>query len=59
MFHTRFCGNLPIGSGEDVFLKGFHHIMCKEHGGHLGHMTSILSTNLHFHVPKILLTKYG
>ena len=27
------------------------------HDGHFGHVTSIISTNLHFHVPKSLHTK--
>ena len=31
------------------------------HGGHLGHVTSIISTNFHFHVhvPKRLHVKFG
>ena len=29
------------------------------HDGHLGHVTSIISTNFHFHVPKSLHTKLG
>ena len=29
------------------------------HGGHLGHKTSIISTNFDFHVPKSLHTKFN
>ena len=29
------------------------------HGGHLGHVTSIISLNFHFHVPENLHTKFG
>ena len=29
------------------------------HGSHLGHVTSIISTNSNFHVPKSLHTKFG
>ena len=29
------------------------------HGGHLGHATSLISTNFHFHVPKSLHTIFG
>ena len=32
-------------------MKGF---TIYRHGGHLGHVTSIISTNFHFHVPKSL-----
>ena len=56
MLHTKFCGNRPIGSGEEDFLRVF---TIYEHGGHLGHVTSIISTNFHFHLPKSLHTKYG
>ena len=39
MLHTKFRGNWPAGSGED-FEKVF--TICG-HGGHLGHVTSIMS----------------
>ena len=45
MLHTKFRG----------FLKGFYHIW---HGDHLGHVTSIMSSDLHFLVPESLHTKY-
>ena len=28
-------------------------------GGHLGHVTSIMSSNFHFHVPESFHTKFG
>ena len=34
MLHTKFLGNRFMGSGEVVFKDG--------HGGHLGHVTSIM-----------------
>ena len=55
MLHTKFCGNRPAGSGED-FLKVF--TMCG-HGGHLGHGTSIMSSDFHFLVPESFHTKFG
>ena len=51
MLHTRFCGNMPTGSGEEVFCRVFTILCVYEHGGHLGHVTSNISTNFHFHVP--------
>ena len=45
MLHTKFRGNRPAGSGEEDF-KGFLHIY--GHGGHLGHVTSIMSPDFHF-----------
>ena len=53
MLHTKFRGNPSNGSGED-FLRVFN---IYGHGGHLGHVTSIMSLN--FLVPKILHTKFG
>ena len=41
-------------SEED--FKGFHHIWA---GGHLGHVTSIMSSNFHFLVLESFLTKFG
>ena len=56
MLHTKFCGNLPAGSGEKDFLKGFYHIW---DGGHLGHVTSIMSSDFHFLVLESFRTKFG
>ena len=55
MLQTKFRGNRPAGSGED-FRRVF---TIYGHGGHLSHMTSIILLNFHFHVPKILHTKFG
>ena len=49
MLHTKFRGNRPAGSGEEDFLKGF---TIFGHGGHLGHVTSIMSSDFHFLVPE-------
>ena len=38
MLHTKFRGNWPAGSGEEVFWRDFTIYGC---GGHLGHVTSI------------------
>ena len=56
MLHTKFRGNQPAGSGEEDFLKVF--TMCG-HGGHLGHGTSIMSSDFHFLVPESFHTKFG
>ena len=44
MLHTKFCGNRPAGSGD---------------GGHLGHVTSIMSSDFHFLVLESFHTKFG
>ena len=48
MLHTKFCGNRPAGSGEE-FYRVF---TIYGHGGHLGHVTSIMSSDFHFLVPE-------
>ena len=55
MLHTKFRGNLPAGSGEG-FLRVF---TIYGRGGHLGHVTSIMSTDFHFLVPESFHTKFG
>ena len=55
MLHTNFRGNQPAGSGED-FLRVF---TIYGHGGHLGHVTSIMLSGLHFLVPESFHTKFG
>ena len=47
MLHTKFLR----------FLKGFYHIY--GHGGHFGHVTSIMSSDLHFLVPESFHAKFG
>ena len=56
MLHTKFRGNWSSGSGEEDFLRGFN---IYGHSGHLGHVTSIMSLNFNFLVPKSLHTKFG
>ena len=46
MLHTKFRGNWLAGSGD--FSRVF--TLCG-HGGHLGHGTSIMSSDFHFLVP--------
>ena len=55
MLHTKLHGNQPAGSGED-FLRVF---IIYGHGGHLGHVTSIMSSDFHFLVPESFHTKFG
>ena len=45
MLHTKFPGNQSTGSGEEDFLMVFN---IYGHGGHLGHVTSIMSSDLRF-----------
>ena len=50
MLLTKFRGNRPASSIEDFFtIYG--------HGGHLGHVTSIILMNFYFNVPKNLTYK--
>ena len=55
MLHTKFRGNRPACSGED-FERIF---TIYGHGSHLGHVTSIMSSDFHFLVPESLHTKFG
>ena len=45
MLHTKFRGNQPAGSGKEDFYRVF---TIYGHGRHLGHMTSIMSSDFHF-----------
>ena len=45
ILHTKFRGNRPTGSGEEDFRRVF---TIYGHGGHLGYVTSIMSSDLHF-----------
>ena len=54
MLHTKFNGNRPAGSGEEIFKVSTIY----GHGGHLGHVTSITLTNFHFLVPESFQTKF-
>ena len=55
MLHTKFHGNRPAGSGEEDFLRDF---TIYGRGGHLGHVTSIRSSDFHFHIPESFHTKF-
>ena len=54
MLHTKSRGNRLAGSEE--VLKGF---TIYGHGGHLGHVTSIMSSDFYFLVPESFHKKYG
>ena len=41
---------------QEKILKGF---TIYGRGGHLGHVTSIMLSNVHFFVPESFLTKFG
>ena len=56
MLHTNFRGNRPAGSGEEDFKRVF---TIYGHGSHLGHVTSILSSDFHFLVLESFHTKFG
>ena len=56
MLHTKFRGNRPAGSGEKIFWRVF---TIYGHGGHLGHVTSIMSSDFHFLVLESFHTKFG
>ena len=53
MLHTKFRENRPAGSGEDFWLFFTKY----GRGGHLDHVTSIMSSYFHFLVPESLHTK--
>ena len=56
MLYTKLRGNRPAGSGEEDF-KGFFIIY--GHGGHLGHVASIMSSDFHFLELKSFHTTFG
>ena len=56
MLHTKFRGNRPAGSGEKDFWRVF---TIYGHGGHLCHVTSIMSSDFHFLVLESFHTKFG
>ena len=45
MLHTKFRGNRSAGFGEEDFQRVSN---IYGHGGHFGHVTSIMSSNFHF-----------
>ena len=56
MLYTKFRGNRPACSGEEDFRRAF---TIYWHGGHLGHVTSIMSSDFHFLVLESFHTKFG
>ena len=53
MLHTIFRGNQPVCSGEEDFGRVFTIY------DHLGHVTSIMSSDFHFLVPENFHKKFG
>ena len=56
MLQTNFLGNQLACSGVEDFLRVF---TIYGHGGHLGHVTSNMSSNFHFLVPESFHAKFG
>ena len=55
MLHTKFHGNQSVRSGE----KDFQRVSTiYGHGGHLGHVTIIMSSDFHFFVPESIHKKF-
>ena len=55
MLHTKFRGNRPVVLEKTIF-NGFTKY---GRGGHLGHVTSIMSSDFHFLVPESSHIKFG
>ena len=56
MLHTKFRGNWLAGSTEEDFRRFF---TIYGRVSHLGHVTSIMSSDFHFLVPESFHTKFG
>ena len=56
MLHTKFRENQACRFWRRRFLKGFS---IYGRGGHLVHVTSIMSSDFHFLVPESFHTKWG
>ena len=56
MLHTKFRGIQPACSREEDFIRDF---TIYGLGGHLGHVTSIMSSDFHFLVPESFHKKFG
>ena len=48
MLHTKFQGHRSVASREVDFFKVF---IIYVHGGHVGHVTQLISINFHSHSP--------
>ena len=55
MLHTKFRGNRRTGFREEDFCRVF---TIFRRGGHLGHVTSIKSSDFYFLVPECFHTKF-
>ena len=55
MLHTKSQGHQPSGSGEEDFLRVF---TIYGRGGHLGHVTKTILTNLSSPILRSLHMKY-
>ena len=58
MLHNKFPGNRPVSSGEEQTMMGRRVFTIYGRGGQLDHVTSIMSSNFHFHVPESFRTKF-
>ena len=47
MLHTKFQGHRSIGSG----VEDFNVFTIYGHGGHVGHVTQLICTNIHSYSP--------
>ena len=56
MLHAKFQDHMTSGSGEEDFFMVF---TIYGYGGHLGHVTSIMSSDFLFLVPESFHTKFG
>ena len=56
MLHVYQVSLKSVNWFQRRFFKGF---TIYGHGGHLGHVTSIMSSNFHVLVPESFLTKFG
>ena len=56
MLHTKFLWKLAYRFRRRRFLRVF---IIYGRGGHLGHVTSIMSSDFHFLVPEGFHTKFG
>ena len=56
MLHTKFHGNQSAGSREEDNYRVF---TIYGHGGHRGHVTSIMSSDFYFLVPESFHKKFG
>ena len=54
MLHTKFRGNRPVGSEGEDFLRV---LTIYGRGGHLGHVTSIMSSDFYCLVPESFFIK--